>query len=234
MECEKTTITFLLARSKSNIHYRFRWVFCQLDVLKKCKNPSALDKALKILPETLQDTYDRILLNINADYQEMARCALIWLAFSKRPLKIKELAEAAILNPDVNTAFDPKNKFFDPSEVLGILGSLFTYNSISPENDAVSTEDAPLSIEDGFFSTEEDSSSIKDCPISTKADCLSIEEDIFPTENGLSKAIRLAHFSVQEYLVSKGIKDSKASKFGITENVADPFIAESCLEYFLL
>ena len=56
----------------------------------------------------------------------MARCALIWLAFSKRSLKIKEVAEAAIINPEVNTAFDPKTKFFNPSEILGILGSLVT------------------------------------------------------------------------------------------------------------
>ena len=43
--------------------------------------------------------------------------------------------------------------------------------------------------------------------------------------------IRLAHFSVPEYLVSKGIKDSKALKFGILKNVADHFIVEGCLQY---
>lgn len=60
---------------------------------------------------------------------------------------------------------------------------------------------------------------------------LATEDDIFPTENGPSEVIRLAHFSVQEYLVSQGIKDSKASKFGIIGNLADPFIVESCLQY---
>lgn len=150
-------------------------MFCQLDVLKECKNPSALDKALKSLPNTLQETYDRILLNINVDYQEMAQCALIWLAFSEGPLRVKEVAEAAILNPELNPAFDPENKFFNPSDILGILGSLVTYSS-----------------------------------------------------EGI---VRIAHFSVQEYLVSKGIKDSKASKFGFTKHFVNPFIAESCLKY---
>ena len=84
----------------------------------------------------------------------MARCALIWLAFSKRSLKITEVAEAAIINPEVNTAFNPKTKFFNPSKILGILGSLVTYNLILLKNNAISTEDKPLYIEDG--STKED------------------------------------------------------------------------------
>lgn len=45
--------------------------------------------------------------------------------------------------------------------------------------------------------------------------------------------IRLGHFSVREYLVSEGIKDSKVSKFSIIDIVADLFIAESCLQYIL-
>ncbi|MCJ1345324.1 hypothetical protein MMC31_003531, partial [Peltigera leucophlebia] len=191
----------------------FRWVFCQLDVLKKYKNPSALGKALKSLPETLHETYDRILLNIDVDYQEMARCALIWLAFSKRPLTIKEVAEAAILNPEQDPAFDPENKFLNPSIVLGILGSLVTYSPErilpSVENNADLTDDEPFHLGGGP----------------------SIESNTFATEDSSSKVIRLAHFSVREYLISKGIQDSKASKFGITENFADLFIAESCLQY---
>ena len=221
MECKKLPITYLLAWLKSNIHYRFRWVFCQLDVLKKCKNPSALGKALKSLPETLHETYDRILLNIHVDYREMARCALIWLAFSKRPLTIKEVAEAAILNPELDPAFDPENKFYNPSEVLGILGSLVVY---SPEK-------ILPSVKDNADLTENKSFHLEGGSVSTEKASLSIEDNTFATENSSSKVIRLAHFSVQEYLVSKGIQDSKASKFGITEKIPDLFIAESCLRY---
>lgn len=45
--------------------------------------------------------------------------------------------------------------------------------------------------------------------------------------------IRLGHFSVREYLVSEGIKDSKVSKFSIIDIVADLFIAKSWLQYIL-
>lgn len=147
----------------------------------------------------------------------MARCALIWLAFSKRPLRMKEVAEAAVRNPELNTAFDPGNKFCDPSDVLAILGSLVTYSSkkIHPSN-SISLHYA------------------SDVSVLTGENSLSIEDDTISTENSSSKPITLAHFSVQEYLVSETIKDSRASKFGITKNFANSFIAESCPQYFLL
>lgn len=42
--------------------------------------------------------------------------------------------------------------------------------------------------------------------------------------------IRPGHFSVREFLVSEGIKDSKVSKFSIIDILVDLFIAESCLQ----
>jgi ankyrin repeat protein len=45
--------------------------------------------------------------------------------------------------------------------------------------------------------------------------------------------IRLAHFSIKEYLVSKRIRSSKASHFAIVEQEAHTHIAESCLAYHL-
>lgn len=149
-----------------------------MDALKKCKNKRALDKALESLPETLHKTYDRILEKIDAQDLKKAWHALIWLAFSKRPLEIEEVANAAVLDPQAITPFDPDERLFDPNSILEILGSLVTRSS-------------------------EDSS---------------------------SKVIVLAHFSVQEYLVS-AIKSNEASKFGSIDIVPDHFIAESCLQY---
>ena len=148
-------------------------------MLKKCKDKRALDKALESLPETLHKTYDRILRNIDAQDQEKARHALIWLAFSKRPLEIEEVANAAVLDPQAITTFDPDERLFDPNSILEILGSLVTRS----------------------------------------------------LEDSSSKVIVLAHFSVQEYLVSGAIKSNETSKFGIIDIVPDSFIAESCLQY---
>ena len=42
---------------------RFRWVFCQLDTLRRCM-ASSIRKALNELPTTLDDTYERALQEI--------------------------------------------------------------------------------------------------------------------------------------------------------------------------
>jgi ankyrin repeat protein len=100
-------------------------------MLKKCLKVSAIRKALKALPKGLDDTYTQILINIDQDYREEAVKALLWLAFSERPLEIRELAEAMVLNPQSRLSFDPNERFHDPRMILQILPSLV---AISPES----------------------------------------------------------------------------------------------------
>ena len=73
MECEIIPTDTSLCTNKSNFLARFRWVFCQLDALKKCKKRTSLLKALKSLPKTLDETYERILMNVDEECQEEAR-----------------------------------------------------------------------------------------------------------------------------------------------------------------
>lgn len=56
-----------------------------------------LKEALKEMPETLYDTYDRIIGNISDDDFELAYAAFQWLTVSQRPLYLEEVAEAAVL-----------------------------------------------------------------------------------------------------------------------------------------
>ena len=72
--------------------YRFRWVFCQLDALQHCF-PQNLRQFLDELPETLDETYERILKGINNTQRDDARRLLHCLAAAVRPLYVKELAE---------------------------------------------------------------------------------------------------------------------------------------------
>jgi ankyrin repeat protein len=72
--------------------FRFRWVFCQLDALRHCFPPN-LRQFLNELPETLDETYERILRNINKAQKEDARRLLQCLAAAVRPLRVEELAE---------------------------------------------------------------------------------------------------------------------------------------------
>ncbi|KAH9052937.1 ankyrin repeat-containing domain protein [Lactarius deliciosus] len=71
----------------------FRWVFCQLEVLRHCLAPS-LRRQLNELPRSLDETYERVLKEIESTNQgRHARRLLQCLAMAMRPLHVEELAE---------------------------------------------------------------------------------------------------------------------------------------------
>ncbi len=157
---------------------RFRWVECQLDSLGNCLSPAALRRALKTLPETLPDTYDRILGSIGEDYRTEAHTALQWLAFSARPLRLEEVAEAIAVKPGCGLDF-VEDRLFDPYEILTICSSLITISDEASE-------------------------------------------------------IRLAHYSVKEYLMSERILTGPRSAFATLEVPTNGNITKLCLTYLSL
>lgn len=147
------------------IEERFRWASCQLDSLRKCLRPATVRKTLSTLPSTLDETYERILLNIDEQYKQEAQVALTWLVASRRVLTVEELAEAVSIETDSDGLFDPSNRLFEPKTICSVLSGL------------VSTVQSHT--------------------------------------RGGSADIRLAHFSVEEYLVSDRLAKSRASYFYI-------------------
>jgi hypothetical protein len=71
---------------------RFCWVFCQLEVLRDCLPPS-VRRTLDELPESLDETYERILKEIKRPNRDHARRLLSCLVAAVRPLQVKELSE---------------------------------------------------------------------------------------------------------------------------------------------
>jgi ankyrin repeat protein len=71
---------------------RFIWVFCQLEALRHCFPPS-VRHILEELPETLDETYDRILRDINKANRDHAHRLLQCLIAAVRPLRVAELAD---------------------------------------------------------------------------------------------------------------------------------------------
>ncbi|KAH9032106.1 hypothetical protein EDB84DRAFT_1438706 [Lactarius hengduanensis] len=70
----------------------FRWVFCQLEALRHCFPPN-LRQFLNEMPESLDETYERILRSINKAQRDNAHRLLQCLAVAVRPLRVEELAE---------------------------------------------------------------------------------------------------------------------------------------------
>jgi hypothetical protein len=71
---------------------RFRWIFCQLEVLRQCLPPS-VRRTLSELPESLDETYGRILKEIKKPNRDLTRRVLQCLVVATRPLRVAELSE---------------------------------------------------------------------------------------------------------------------------------------------
>ncbi|KAG9195644.1 hypothetical protein G6011_00765 [Alternaria panax] len=108
----------------------FRWAVCQLDTLEKCRHRAMLRKSLATLPQTLDQTYDRILTAISEDDCKLAMRILQWLTSSARPLSVEEIAEAVAIDVARDPAFDRDEVLEDPLEVLNICSSLVTISTI--------------------------------------------------------------------------------------------------------
>jgi hypothetical protein len=78
---------------------RFRWVFCQLEILRDCLPPS-VRRTLKELPESLDEAYERILKEIKKPNRGLAQRVLQCLVVAIRPLRVAELAEVLAVDLD--------------------------------------------------------------------------------------------------------------------------------------
>jgi len=83
----------------SILECRFRWVYCQLEALRHCLPPS-VKRILDELPESLDDTYERILRSINKANRDHALRLLQCVTVAIRPLRVEELAEVLAVDFD--------------------------------------------------------------------------------------------------------------------------------------
>ncbi|KAF8509947.1 hypothetical protein JB92DRAFT_466863 [Gautieria morchelliformis] len=202
----------MMAALMEGAHGMFRWVVCQLDALRKCRTPAALEKALMRLPKTLNETYDRILAAIDEDDRQDALSLLQWLTFSVRTISTDEAVEVLATDPDAREGplFDPRRRLRDPSDILTICSSLVTITFREGSN-----------AEDDNYEDSNNKGSIDH------------HDDRVPFTE--TREIRLAHFSVREYLISEHLlmSTSMLSCYYFNEKIAHVFIAKTCLAYLL-
>ncbi|KAL9084482.1 MAG: hypothetical protein Q9165_008055 [Trypethelium subeluteriae] len=99
----------------------FRWVACQLDVLEGCTDLRMLRKAIASLPETLDETYSRILDLIPPYHKDNMIRILQFLVYSERPLRLEEAVDAIIVEPEHEDMFQPGNRMPQPEEIKLIV-----------------------------------------------------------------------------------------------------------------
>ncbi|KAL9609925.1 MAG: hypothetical protein Q9167_005343 [Letrouitia subvulpina] len=168
----------------------FRWVECQFQSLQKCpRSEHHLEKVLTSLPETLDQTYERMLSNIDKLSAGDVKRVLSLLCFARRPLTVLEVIDGIAVEIGEPAHFNHARRLQDANDIRELCVGLIE------------------------ISTEEDELN----------DTISNEE-----------YVRIAHFSVQEYLVSDRIQKShQAAFFALDYRPAHVEIAQVCLIYLL-
>ena len=181
--------------------------------LKKLKStkPSYIKEALRTVPETLDATYERMLTGIEKAFRKEALVLLRWLAYASSPPSLGELAEASIIDPanDGAVHVDDRGSLEDS---LDILSGLVTIEG-----------------------NDDDDNNENEYSKSDASDFENNDGKVTQSVQRIGKhvKIRLAHFSVQEYLESSRILQSNAKDFYLERGKDHRFLAQSCLVYIM-
>lgn len=138
-------------------------------------------QCLQTLPRDMNETYERMLCNIDESCIDDVRRILTMLCFAIRPITTAELIDAHAVDLQQPPFLDREGRLLDTESLMEI--------------------------------------------------CAGMLETVETTDNVLN--IRIAHFSLQEYLQSEGALSGKAATFALRPKAANAEIAKVCLVYLL-
>jgi len=182
---------------------RFRWVECQLQPLRQsARSQKLLEKCLRTLPQSLDKTYERMLCSIES--QEEAQQLLSLLCYASRPLSVDEVTEALAVDIDDLECYDPRRRLIGGADdLLRLCPGLI---EIDLRNRIYNNSGSKGSNDEGNKNN-------------TSASILDVQ------------TVRIAHFSVQEYLLSERVKQSRAANFALSGPSQHGRISKACLLY---
>lgn len=177
----------------------------QLEELRSCPTPGDVHETLQTLPESLKETYDKILDSVPKRHQSYIRAALQWIACSARPLSLDELAIAVVNDPAVVNLHGSENRLVGGGEAIQkMLSKLIEVHSSS-----------------GFLHPRPRSGSLDYLLTRLRewVDC--------PRHN----IVVFSHSSVRDYLIQRHDHTDVSRSFSFSEDMAHRFIAKSLLAF---
>jgi hypothetical protein len=184
---------------------RFRWAYCQLKELRKCRTAHQVRATLRSLRKTLDYAYNCILAGISDSDRGYAFRALQWLTFAARPVSVAEVADAMTVGLDTELPqIDPDRALRDPCDLLDICPSLV---SVWTGTDKAKAGGCGGDGEDDSYESRD--------------------------SDALLEVIQLTHYSVTEYLVSDRAAACSATWCRPHASSSHQMLAESCLAYLL-
>lgn len=145
-------------------------------------------------------------------YHQEALALLRWLAYARSPPTLAELVDAAIIDPDEESSIDTDERG-GLRDALNILFGLVTIEE-SQLNGAESHSKTKSSTSNVSTASPDQSGAMFHSPHLTSG-----------------TRVRLAHFSVKEFLESNRILKSGAGQFYLESAIGHRALAQSCLTY---
>ena len=161
----------------------------------------------------MDETYQRILNVIETGLRAEALSLLRWLAYANSPRSLAELVDAAVIDLAADVTVDVENRG-GIDDVLEILSGLVIVDGVEEYTKQ----------SDGLVDAESNVPELDRQSITSA----SLRQRILPEAK-----VRLAHFSVKEYLESGRILQSDAREFYLESAVSHSVLAQSCLAYIM-
>ena len=193
-----------------------------MEVLRQCL-PSSVRRTLDELPESLDETYERILKEIKKPNRAHARRILQCLVVATRPLCVAEVAEVLAVDFDDAEGIPKLNsdwRWEDQEQGLLIAcSSLITVVEAGDGNSEIETDEGDRWTDTGDSDWEAET-----------------DDGESRIEAGNSRIVQFSHFSVKEFLTSSRLANAtsgEVSNYYIDLKPAHSILAQACLGFLL-
>ncbi|KAK5745281.1 hypothetical protein LTR17_001442 [Elasticomyces elasticus] len=235
----------------------------EIEVTLAQKAHGIVRAALNDLPATLNDTYARIIEDIDqGGYGDDALKILRWLVYAAEPLTTKQVLEVTGIYLGTQPHFDPEERYVDAFDISRVCSSLISIVEIEGDDsedkensedmaDAEVEDDADIDdeqdVEDknamkaedrGYVvdnGGEDDDKSERDSKEEESAAHEAVEgEESVEDEEYPQRYVQLAHFSVKEYLISRHSLRPGFGKYSLQDSQeCHDILGRCCLVYLL-
>jgi hypothetical protein len=112
----------------------FRWAVCQLDLIRRLYHQSKIRTAIRSLPETLDETYERIFSYITDQERDLVRHALHWVCFhsflwdDEVPLPARVLLDSYAISETAGKQSSTDDLIYDLDVLKEVSGCLITFS----------------------------------------------------------------------------------------------------------
>ena len=215
-------------------------MYCQLRELKNLRSTRAksIEAALQSLPVGLDATYRKMVDRIDHRDRQEAVAMLRWLSFAVQPLTLGELQETRLIDSgdDGTVAWDDPGSIEDIAKILGDLIQVdMPFDASSRRGQRVGDMERDWFAYQSYHTYVLQHSKKVGVRTISKYDVANDDRELYNNwleQEGKSFArVRLAHFSVKEYLTSVNVQQEMPQELRLEEKPANRAMAEDCLVY---